>query len=241
MRKSLPMIISQKIVNDYLFGETTGDDTRLPTQLELQKRYYVSRTTILKAIDILREENLIYSIQGKGMYFTSDCSTLCLSGIYSYDYQLFQNGILVDNHILTSRICLASKGIANKLNISRGDKIIEIVQKKVDRKTGCDVILQCCTLRYDRFENLDLKRVDNRLYALLTKEENLNLTNTTEQLMVSAVNREHNKYLNAEYDEVMKIERVSCEQEQIIGCSTTYILENSIKYGIDHTLPNQKK
>lgn len=235
MRKSLPMIISQKIVNDYLFGKTIGDDSRLPTQLELQKRYYVSRTTILKAIDILREENLIYSIQGKGMYFTSECNALCLSGVYSYDYQLFQNGILVDNQLLSSRVSLASKEIADKLNIPRGEKVIEIIQKKVNRKTGSEVLLQCSYLRYDRFENLDLNSVDKRLYSLLTKNENLKVTDASEQIMISQIKREHSKYLEATYGDVMQIERISQEGELIVEYTTTYLLENSVKYSISHT------
>lgn len=40
----------------------------LPSELELCKKYSVSRSTITKALDELRNMNIIYTVQGSGSY-----------------------------------------------------------------------------------------------------------------------------------------------------------------------------
>lgn len=239
MRKNLPLIVSQKIVNDYLRNNDANQNNKLPTQLELQKKYYVSRTTILKAIDILRAENLVYSVQGKGMYFTPDCYSLYLNRIYSYDYQMNKNGIVMENYVLDSRICKADDELAKKLNINLGDKVIEIIRKKVDSKTGQDLILQCNYLCYNRFKNLEIEKLnDNRLYSILSKEFNLNLTSAEEEVMISNIKPEHSKYLNKKYGKIMRIDRVSYEQTDVVEYIHTYFLLNDFKYEIKLNMQN---
>lgn len=239
MKKSLPEKISQKIVNDFLKDEKINNNMQLPTQLELQKKYYVSRTTILKALDILREANLIYSIQGKGMYLTNDRHSLYLNGIYSYDYQLQKSGIELDNKLLSSRICSASEEVASKFKIEPGDKVIEIIRKKVDKTTGCDVILQCNYLRFDRFRNLDFDKLNNnRLYSVLGLDFNLNLTSADEQIMISHIKREHGKFLGLSYGDVMRIDRVSYEHDNVVEFTHTYLLVNSFKYDVKLNIIN---
>lgn len=240
MRKSLPLTISEKIMNDYFRDKSMNTDIQLPTQLELQKRYYVSRTTILKAIDILREKNYIYSIQGKGIFFTIDRHSLYLNGIYSYDYQLQKDDIVLDNKLLSARICRASESVATKFGIGIGDKVIEIIRKKVDRETNCDVILQCNYLRYERFRSLDFDKLNNnRLYSVLGLDFNLNLTSANEQIMISHIKRDYSCYLQKSYGDVMRIDRISYEQEIIVEYTQTYLLVNSFKYDVKLNISNQ--
>lgn len=239
MRKSLPVVISQKIINDYLRNRKISTDLQLPTQLELQEKYFVSRTTILKAIDILREENLVYSVQGKGMFFTNNRHSLYLNGIYSYDYQLLKDGILLDNYLLSSRVCPASEEVARKFAIEAGEPVIEIIRKKVDRTTHRDVILQCNYLRYERFKNLAFNKLNNnRLYSVLSLDCDLNLTTADEQIMVSRINRDYCKCLEGNYGEVMRIDRLSYERDVVVEYTHTYLLVNSFKYDIQLNMVN---
>ncbi len=236
---SLPKKISQKIINDYLKDEKINRDMQLPTQLELQKKYYVSRTTILKALDILRNENLIYSIQGKGMYFTNDRHSLYLNGIYSYDYQLQKSGIELENVLLAGRVCAANDEVARRFEIATGDKVIEIIRKKVDTTTNCDVILQCNYLRYERFKHLDFDKLNNnRLYSVLGTDFNLKLTSADEQIMISHIKRQYSKFLTASYGDVMRIDRVSYEQDTVVEFTHTYLLVNSFKYDVKLNIIN---
>lgn len=239
MKKSLPATIAQKIINDYLKDEKINVSQKLPTQLELQTKYYISRTTVLKAIDILRDENLVYSVQGKGMFFTNDRHSLYLNGIYSYDYQLLKSGIKLDNCLLSSRICSANEEVADKFNIKQGDKVIEIIRKKVDVESGKDLILQCNYLRFDRFKALDFDKLNNnRLYSILGSDFDLNLTSANEQIMISHIDREFSKYLETKHGDVMRIDRTSFERDSVVEYTHTYLLVNSFKYDVKLNLIN---
>jgi len=45
-------------------------DTRIPTESELVEAYEVARTTARRAIAVLREEGLIYTVPQRGSYVT---------------------------------------------------------------------------------------------------------------------------------------------------------------------------
>lgn len=65
---SLANIIKNKITeNKYQIGK------KIPSEMELQKEYCVSRTTVRRALKILSEENYLIKLPGKGT-FVSDKS-----------------------------------------------------------------------------------------------------------------------------------------------------------------------
>jgi len=50
-------------------GELTG---KLPTRLELAEEYQVSHMTVQRAIDILKSENVLYSVPGMGLFVAEE-------------------------------------------------------------------------------------------------------------------------------------------------------------------------
>jgi GntR family transcriptional regulator len=46
-------------------------DTRIPTESELVEAFEVARTTARRAIEVLREEGLIYTVPQRGSYVTN--------------------------------------------------------------------------------------------------------------------------------------------------------------------------
>lgn len=233
MPKNLAALTAQKIIYDYLKTEQLELNKKLPTQKELEKKYYVSRTTILKAIEILRRENLVYSIQGCGMFFTDDRLSLYLCGIYSYDYQLLKQGIEIENILLSTRIIKATRDLAMKLNVLSGTPVIEIIRKKVNRKNGQELILQCNYLNYNRFSEIDFEKLNHcRLYAVLGQDFNLRITNANEIITVKPIKNTDQKYLTSDLTHVLNIERTSYEDEQIVEFTRTYILSADFEYKV---------
>jgi len=55
----------------YLIKDNKGD-CPLPSEMQLQQKYGVSRVTVRRALDTLKKENLIYSIKGKGYFVKKD-------------------------------------------------------------------------------------------------------------------------------------------------------------------------
>jgi DNA-binding GntR family transcriptional regulator len=45
-------------------------DTRIPTESELVEEFEVARTTARRAVGVLREEGLIYTVPNRGSYVT---------------------------------------------------------------------------------------------------------------------------------------------------------------------------
>lgn len=50
-------------------------DTRIPTESELMEAFEVARTTARRAIAVLREDGLIYTVPQRGSYVTRQPST----------------------------------------------------------------------------------------------------------------------------------------------------------------------
>jgi GntR family transcriptional regulator len=49
-------------------------DTRIPTESELVEEFEVARTTARRAVSVLREEGLIYTVPNRGSYVTGQNS-----------------------------------------------------------------------------------------------------------------------------------------------------------------------
>jgi DNA-binding GntR family transcriptional regulator len=47
-------------------------DTRIPTESELVEEFEVARTTARRAVAVLREEGLIYTVPNRGSYVASE-------------------------------------------------------------------------------------------------------------------------------------------------------------------------
>jgi DNA-binding GntR family transcriptional regulator len=45
-------------------------DTRIPTESELVEAFEVARTTARRAVEVLREEGLVYTVPQRGTYVT---------------------------------------------------------------------------------------------------------------------------------------------------------------------------
>jgi DNA-binding GntR family transcriptional regulator len=45
-------------------------DTRLPSELELAEQYGVSRVTVRRSIDLLRQRGKVVAVQGRGTFVT---------------------------------------------------------------------------------------------------------------------------------------------------------------------------
>jgi len=75
MRIPIRQTVARSIERDYIQSQLLKPGQRLPSVRELEKKYGVSDTTILQALNILEEQSVIYKIQGSGSY-VSDARVL---------------------------------------------------------------------------------------------------------------------------------------------------------------------
>ncbi|MFV0288934.1 MAG: GntR family transcriptional regulator [Mycoplasmatales bacterium] len=234
LKKSLAEEIGDLIIKDYYENKSKERLKELPTQHELQQKYYVSRSTIVKALNILKAKKVIYSIQGKGSFFVQGKLELYLAGIYSYDYQLNQMGVEVENQVINYQVVLPNEDLRQHLKLTENEKLIEIIRKKIDKHTKEILIIQRNYLKYNRFKNLNIAKINTkRLYVVLTKEYNLNLTKAKERIMLSTLPKQLNKYVNAKKQNVLKIVRQAYEKESLIEYTESYLLTANFVYDVD--------
>jgi DNA-binding GntR family transcriptional regulator len=58
------------ILRQRIEGGKYPPDTRIPTESELVEEFEVARTTARRAVSVLRDEGLIYTVPNRGSYVT---------------------------------------------------------------------------------------------------------------------------------------------------------------------------
>ncbi len=234
MKRCLPQKIALQILEDYKHDQYIQTFQKLPTQRQLQDKYYISRTTVIKALNILKQQGEVYSIQGKGVFFTEDKFSLYLNGIYSYDYKLSKLGIEIENQLVSFQVIHACKYLANIFNIEENELLIEIIRKKTDANTGEDLIIQRNYLRYCRFPNLNEADLNKqRLYVVLNKYFNLNLSSARELIKMELLPPELLRYVDVKNEYRLRIDRFGYECDELMEYTNTYLLTPNFVYDIN--------
>ncbi len=231
MGTSLSTAIAEKITKEF------KQSNKLPTQKELMDHYYVSRSTIIKALDLLKSQGLIYSIQGCGVFFVANKLPLYLEGVYSYDYQLIQMGIEIENTLVSFKIIEPNMELVDSLNLNENEKVFEIIRQKIDKKTKEVMIVQYNYLNAKRFAGLIGNNLQNRrLYVELYENFELNITDAIEEIELTEVSTELQKLSNSKDKKVLEITRTAYENDKVFEYTKSYLITDKIKYTISLNL-----
>jgi GntR family transcriptional regulator len=92
----LILLIKQSLINDIL---RPGD--LLPSEIELCKRYKISRSTVRQAFSILEKEGLIERIHGKGTFVAMPKLSRSLNSFYSFSSEMERIGLPYSSHIIS--------------------------------------------------------------------------------------------------------------------------------------------
>jgi GntR family transcriptional regulator len=65
-----------EILRRRISGGQYRPDTRIPTESEIVGEFEVARTTARRAVRVLREEGLVYTVPNRGSYVTAPLSRL---------------------------------------------------------------------------------------------------------------------------------------------------------------------
>lgn len=95
----------------------------LPSESELIDRYQVSRVTVRQAMDLLVQDGLVYRRRGRGTFVAAPKIEQGLTQIISFSEDMRRRGFHAETAVLTSYLLPASKEIAEKLGIARGEEI----------------------------------------------------------------------------------------------------------------------
>lgn len=236
MSKQLYEKIAHKILNDFKSNSVVG--FKLPSQIQLSKRYYVSRSTIVKAIDYLEEQNLVYTLKGKGSFLSEHFFDLKLTGVYSFDLNFLNYGLKVENTLVSLQVMTATDELQQELMLTSTDEVYEIVRIKKIAKRPLFVQINYLPRKY--FEGLDKLYSENqRLYPLLAEKYNIILTDAIEKIRVSNPKKEIYKLLEEKnYNSCIMITRVSFENEKVVEYTKTYTMNEQVEFS--YSLKNKE-
>ncbi len=119
------MIVHNLLKKDIQDGKYLVSDL-LPTEPELEKIFNVSRTTIRRAMEVLKEEGLIDIKQGRGTMVLDHRTKQDLNKVTSVTESLRRRGYEVRTKSMYIDIIPASEKLANKLTINNGDFVARV-------------------------------------------------------------------------------------------------------------------
>ena len=135
----------------------------LPSEAELSGEFKVSRVTVRRALEILRDEGLVVSRQGFGWVMTSDQVTQTLGRLGTIEEQMLANGMLSERRIVEFGFEKAIRKVAKVLNC---DQVLRV--KRVNTADGEPFAVVTVWCPFELGQHLSRKEVEqSAFYELL--------------------------------------------------------------------------
>lgn len=224
----------KKIIIDSIEKKEWNSNEKIPTELELEKHFEVSRTTIRQAITELIDENYLYRNRGVGT-FVADISKRIKNNRASImtinTSELIQiNSLSPSKKILGIKKIKANKEIAYKLKVNENDDVFEL--QRVQYGDGFPLSFMTTYININYVPNLEKDSVElngglhNYLkscgYPVACVEYQIKATNVDDEIIT--------KYLNIKKNSAnLLVENISkLKDESVIEVSYTIINSETI-------------
>ena len=96
------------------------ENSLFPPEEKLCRKYNASRSTLRRALNMLKETGVLYSVQGNGTYIKPFVFTQPLSDFYSFTDTLKSSNILIQNSVIHYDLVKADKSLAIETGYQEG-------------------------------------------------------------------------------------------------------------------------
>jgi|SRR5690625_187122 len=167
--KSLPLYkeVANKIKED-IISSNLSDGEMIPSEAKLAELYQVSRVTIRKAIKVLVDEDLLYSIQGSGTYIKNEKMEYDIFSVQSFTAEMIELNTDFSNEILDFQLTDPSLQVQKVLGLASDEKIFFV--KRLRHVNGEPYILEESHLPAKLFPELSVDIMKQSLYAHVKKK-----------------------------------------------------------------------
>ncbi len=144
-REPAYLLIANEIAEQIGAGFYRAGD-QLPTEAQLRSHYGVSPMTVRRAINILLERGLVSTTQGKGTFVRSLDMGEAIFHLQEIT-DLWVDDASVEVLLLKARIIAADDAVAEKLELSPGDRIVHL--RRLVKRNGVPLVYQLEHVVYD--------------------------------------------------------------------------------------------
>jgi len=107
------------------------DGSPMPSEASLGERFRVSRITVRQALSELRNEGLIYKVNGKGSFVDAPKVHQSLQRLEGFGEAMSRLGFASRNRVIRKRTLPAPSAIASRLALAPGSPVTEIVWVRI--------------------------------------------------------------------------------------------------------------
>lgn len=178
----------------------------LPSEHQLAKDYQVSRETIRRSLNLLKERGYIQKVQGKGsLVLDVKRMELPVSGLTSYkevtqSQNLDSKTVVHANHLIE-----APENVANQLEIEVGDPVFELIRTRVVNDEH--IILDMDYLKAEFFDELPTEQMEKSLYDYIEGDLGYDIGYALKEFTVDPVTKKDLEYMTLVDDPYVVVTR----------------------------------
>ncbi|BDR60062.1 GntR family transcriptional regulator [Lactobacillus xylocopicola] len=223
-------IIKERINNHkYLEGQS------IPSELELQKEFAVSRTTVRKALKVLTEQNILIKLPGKGTYVSDQRNELKTPSrkFFSLTESINRTGKKISTRLIDTQEILGNAEQNKFFQLKDGQQLLEI-----SRLRYLDDVPFCVEWLWLPLKFSGLKTADLNLsfHKLLKTNYGIIPGSGKKTFKIAFATREESVLLNVdEEDPLMQIKDfVYDENNSPLYLAQQILRSDKFTYAIDH-------
>ncbi|MDR3070056.1 MAG: GntR family transcriptional regulator [Propionibacteriaceae bacterium] len=194
--KPLYMQLEELLRAEIVSGEYTANQM-IPSEVELSRRFGISRMTARAVVTQLVQEGLLHRVQGKGTFVVEpkiEAKSLAYQGIRE---QLESMGYSIDTKLLEFKTIPADVQLARVFSVPRDEPLLFV--KRLRSVEGTPISLHTSYMPQALCPSVNQERlIDEQLCVILAQDYNLTASSVVETLESSQASTSEAKHLGVE-------------------------------------------
>lgn len=227
-------------------------DEKIPSERDLSKIFKVSRITIRTAMDNLVRNNVLYRISGKGTFVAIPKIEHKLAKLLGFTEEVKSQGFEPSTKIIMKERILATKSIAEKLNINIGEYVYYIERVRYGNREPWIFEKNYFPEKYC-LHLISLNLNNKSIYGILEDKYKIQLKYGKEFIQAVLINQTESKYLGIPIGSAgLLMERISydindniIEWARSVGnanrCKFYFELKRNVSFNNEGRRFNEKK
>ncbi len=209
------------------------ENSALPDERSLARTYHVSRSTLRQALAILKQNELVFSIQGNGTFVRPHVFTQPLTRFYSFTDTLKNDNVLIRNEIVELETVRADETLACRTGNPEGSLFHRLVRLR--SAETYPLMLETTFLPVSRFPQLDREILSaGSLYEYLRSEYCFHANRASETFCSVMPGPEEKQILRMPANTpCILLERFSFEEDSVIEYTRSVIRGDKYRFHVE--------